>query len=43
MKIDDFAPRLFSGLWDESFYGDSQNASRKNDLGKISKAIWSKR
>jgi hypothetical protein len=31
----------FSGQgW--KFYGDSQNASRKNDLGQISKTIWSK-
>jgi hypothetical protein len=39
MKIDDL-PYVFpfSGLWDE-FYGDSQNASRKNDLGQISKTI----
>ncbi len=43
MDIDTFAPRLsfFLGYWDESFYGNCQNACCKNALGKIGKAIQS--
>jgi methylmalonyl-CoA mutase len=39
MKIDDFAPRLSFFLGYGIILWNSQNASRKNDLGQISKTI----
>jgi methylmalonyl-CoA mutase len=41
MTIDEFAPSLvfFLGNWDESLYGNCQDESWKNTLGKIGKTI----